>query len=54
MEIYQDARVYDTGMVCIVEIMGRPTLAGWQVLPVWLPLWAQVRIWFTCRRPTST
>ncbi len=27
MEIYQDARVYDTGMVCIVEIMGRH--AGW-------------------------
>ena len=27
MEIYQDARVYETGMVCIVEIMGRH--AGW-------------------------
>lgn len=27
MEIYQDACVYDTGMVCIVEIMGRH--AGW-------------------------
>ena len=27
MEIYQDARVYDTGMVAIVEIMGRH--AGW-------------------------
>ena len=27
MEIYQDARVYDTGMVCIMEIMGRH--AGW-------------------------
>ncbi len=27
MEIYQDARVYDTGMICIVEIMGRH--AGW-------------------------
>ena len=27
MEIYQDARVYDTGMVCIIEIMGRH--AGW-------------------------
>ena len=26
-EIYKDARVYDTGMVCIVEIMGRH--AGW-------------------------
>ena len=27
MEVYQDARVYDTGMVCIIEIMGRH--AGW-------------------------
>ena len=27
MEVYQDARVYDTGMVAIVEIMGRH--AGW-------------------------
>ncbi|MBQ9828156.1 MAG: 6-phosphofructokinase [Lachnospiraceae bacterium] len=27
MEVYQDARVYDTGMVCIIEIMGRN--AGW-------------------------
>lgn len=27
MEIYQDARVYDIGMVCVVEIMGRH--AGW-------------------------
>ena len=27
MEVYQDARVYDTGMVCIMEIMGRH--AGW-------------------------
>ena len=27
MEIYQDARVYDTGMLCVVEIMGRH--AGW-------------------------
>ena len=26
-EIYKDARVYDTGMVCIIEIMGRH--AGW-------------------------
>ena len=23
MEVYQDARVYDTGMICIIEIMGR-------------------------------
>ena len=27
MEIYQDARVYDTPMICIIEIMGRH--AGW-------------------------
>ena len=27
MEVYQDARVYDKGMVCIIEIMGRH--AGW-------------------------
>lgn len=27
MELYQDARVYDTGMVAVVEIMGRN--AGW-------------------------
>ncbi len=27
MEVYQDARVYDTGMVCVIEIMGRH--AGW-------------------------
>ncbi len=27
MEIYQDARVYDTGMITVVEIMGRN--AGW-------------------------
>ena len=27
MEVYQDAQVYDTGMVCIIEIMGRH--AGW-------------------------
>ena len=27
MEVYQDARVYDTGMVVIIEIMGRH--AGW-------------------------
>ncbi|MBE7008606.1 MAG: 6-phosphofructokinase [Ruminococcaceae bacterium] len=27
MEVWQDARVYDTGMVCIIEIMGRH--AGW-------------------------
>ena len=27
MEVYQDARVYDTGMIAIIEIMGRH--AGW-------------------------
>ncbi|MBO4853934.1 MAG: 6-phosphofructokinase [Oscillospiraceae bacterium] len=27
MEVYQDARVYDTGMIAVVEIMGRH--AGW-------------------------
>ena len=27
MEVYQDARVYDKGMVCVLEIMGRH--AGW-------------------------
>ena len=27
MEVYQDAHVYDTGMVCVIEIMGRH--AGW-------------------------
>ena len=27
MEVYQDAHVYDAGMICIVEIMGRH--AGW-------------------------
>ncbi len=27
MEIYHDARVYDTGMICVIEIMGRN--AGW-------------------------
>ncbi len=27
MEVYQDAHVYDSGMVCIIEIMGRH--AGW-------------------------
>ena len=27
MEVYQDARVYDTGMICVIEIMGRH--AGW-------------------------
>ncbi len=27
MEVYEDARVYDIGMVCVIEIMGRH--AGW-------------------------
>ncbi len=38
MEIYQDARVYDTGMVCIVEIMGRH--AGWLAGAASLASWA--------------
>ncbi len=29
MEVTQDARVYDTGMICVVEVMGRH--AGWLV-----------------------
>ena len=54
MEIYQDARVYDTGMVMHRRdhgpsrwLAGRRCRSGYS-------LWAQVRIWFTCRRPTST
>jgi len=27
MEVYLDARVYDTGMICVIEVMGRH--AGW-------------------------
>ena len=27
MEVYHDARVYDTGLICVIEIMGRH--AGW-------------------------
>ncbi|MBD5154103.1 MAG: 6-phosphofructokinase [Oscillibacter sp.] len=27
MEVYHDARVYDTGMICVIEVMGRH--AGW-------------------------
>jgi 6-phosphofructokinase 1 len=38
MEIYQDARVYDTGMVAIVEIMGRH--AGWLAGAAALATWA--------------
>ena len=45
---------YTTPAGCASERSWAVTLAGWLVLPVWLPLWAQVRIWFTCRRPTST
>ena len=52
MEVYQDARVYDTGMVCIMEIMGRH--AGWLALLLWLPLTAQVPTWCTSPRWTST
>ena len=38
MEVYQDARVYDTGMVCIIEIMGRHAgwLAGSAALAAWV------------------
>ena len=35
MEVYQDAHVYDTGMICIVEIMGRH--AGWLTAAASLP-----------------
>ena len=52
MEVYQDARVYDTGMVCIIEIMGRH--AGWLALQPWPPLTARVPIWCTCPRWTLT
>jgi 6-phosphofructokinase 1 len=38
MEIYQDARVYDTGTVVIVEIMGRH--AGWLAGAAGLATWA--------------
>ena len=38
MELYQDARVYDTGMGCIVEIMGRH--AGWLAGAAALASWA--------------
>ena len=33
MEVYQDARVYDTGMVCIMEIMGRHAAFSFGVYP---------------------
>ena len=38
MELYQDARVYDTGTVVIVEIMGRH--AGWRAGAAGLASWA--------------
>ena len=38
MELYQDARVYDTGTVVIVEIMGRHT--GWLAGAAGLATWA--------------
>ena len=38
MELYQDARVYDTGTVVIVEIMGRH--AGWLAGAAGLASWA--------------
>lgn len=38
MELYQDARVYDTGMVAIVEVMGRH--AGWLAGSAAIATWA--------------
>lgn len=38
MEVYQDAHVYDTGMVTIIEIMGRH--AGWLAGSAGLATWA--------------
>lgn len=38
MELYQDARVYDTGTVAVVEIMGRH--AGWLAGAAGLATWA--------------
>lgn len=38
MELYQDARVYDTGMVAVVEIMGRH--AGWLAGAAGVATWA--------------
>lgn len=38
MELYQDARVYDTGTVVVVEIMGRH--AGWLTAAASLASWA--------------
>ncbi len=38
MEVWQDARVYDTGMVVVVEIMGRH--AGWLAGAAALATWA--------------
>ena len=53
MEIYQDARVYDTGMVCIVEIMGRH--AGWLTAAAGLATAQGASLTsFTSRRPTLT
>ena len=53
-EVYKDAHVYDTGMITIIEIMGRH--AGWLAgqLPPWPASWAAVRTSSTCPRPTST
>ena len=44
-EVWQDAHVYDTGMVTIIEIMGRH--AGWLA-------GSAAPIWSICPRPTST
>ena len=53
MEVYQDAHVYDTGMVTIIEIMGRH--AGWLAAPAALATWAAAApTWSICPRPTLT
>ena len=54
MEVYQDARVYDTGTVTIVEIMGRH--AGWLAGAAALATCARLQAptWCTCPKWTST
>ena len=54
MEVYQDARVYDTGMICIIEIMGRH--AGW--LAVSSAMWSafirkRATAWSRCPRVST-
>ena len=38
MEVHRDAHVYDTGMVTVVEVMGRH--AGWLTAAAGLATWA--------------